>query len=161
MNLWSLTNKASELTGLLYPAIIKLTSITSYHTLWWIKGSEHNPHITNHFPEIICANAATALRLSPFTFSVLGDIPAFLKFRKRFSHTQKTLSFSSISSLETTYSTSESHPNGTRTRIWSVKGSYPRPVRRWGVISQHFSFQGVLNPNLFTTVRNKSKQPYP
>lgn len=48
----------SELTGLLYPAILKLTSITSYHTLWWIKGSEHNPHITNHFPEIICANAA-------------------------------------------------------------------------------------------------------
>ena len=100
-----------------YPAIIRLTSITSYHTLWWIKGSEHNPHITNHFPEIICANAAIALRLSPFTFSVLGDIPAFLKFRKRFSHTRKTLSFSSISSLETTYSTSESHPNGTRTRI--------------------------------------------
>ena len=41
-----LAHEASELTGLLYPAIIKLTSIISYHTLWWIKGSEHNPHIT-------------------------------------------------------------------------------------------------------------------
>lgn len=26
------------------------------------------------------------------------------------------------------------HASGTRTRIWSVKGSYPRPVRRWRVI---------------------------
>ena len=120
-------------TSPVYPAILKLTFIISYHTLWWTKGSEHNPHITNHFPEIICANAATALRLLPFTFSVLGDISAFLKFRKCFSHTQKTLSFLSISSLETTYSTSESHPNETRTRISSVKGWYPRPVRRWGV----------------------------
>ena len=28
---------------------------------------------------------------------------------------------------------SKNHPNGTRTRISSVKGWYPRPVRRWGV----------------------------
>ena len=37
-----------------------------------------------------------------------------------------------------------SHPNGTRTRISSVKGWYPRPVRRWGVNSYLFITQVTI-----------------
>lgn len=66
------------------------------------------------------ATAATTPVLT-FHLGALGDIPNFLKFRKCLSHTRKTLSFSNASSLETTHSTSENHPNGTRTRVSNVK----------------------------------------
>ena len=45
------------------------------------------------------------------------------------------------------------HPNGTRTRISSVKGWYPRPVRRWGVNSYLFITQ-------VTTIRGNASYSY-
>ena len=57
-------------------------------------------------------------QMAIFTLSSLNRICTYLRVATR---------------LVLLHKLSKNHPNGTRTRISSVKGWYPRPVRRWGV----------------------------
>lgn len=60
----------------------------------------------------------------PFVWCI-GVIHHFFEFKKPDSQTEKTLSFSNVSSLETTHFTSEMTPAGIEPSILPLKGANP------------------------------------